>query len=124
LNKTEKSLEDTKLTREKLSDLVEKLSKKEITNKVFKDILTELMETDLTVQEIISSKGIETISDESSLREIVSRVIESNQESVQDYKSGKERAIKYLMGQIMKETKGSANPSLVNQLLVDELSKR
>ena len=124
LNKAEKSLEDTKLTKEKLSDLVEKLSKKEITNKVFKDILTELMETDLTVQEIISSKGIETISDESSLREIVNRVIEANQESVQDYKSGKDRAIKYLMGQIMKETKGSANPSLVNQLLVDELSKR
>lgn len=124
LNKTEKNLEDTKLTKERFSDLVEKLSKKEITNKVFKDILVELMETDLTVQKIIKSKGIETISDESSLREIVNHIIEKNSESVQDYKSGRDRAIKYLMGQIMKETKGSANPSLVNQLLIEELSKR
>lgn len=124
LNKTEKNLGDTKLTKERFSDLVEKLSKKEITNKVFKDILVELMETDLTVQKIIESKGIETISDESSLREIVNHIIEENSESVQDYKSGRDRAIKYLMGQIMKETKGSANPSLVNQLLIEELSKR
>ena len=124
LNKNEKNLENTRLSKEKFSDLVQKLAKKEITNKVFKDILVELMKTDLTVQEIIDSKGIETISDESSLREIVNYIIGENNESVQDYKSGKDRAIKYLMGQIMKETKGSANPSLVNQLLVEELSKR
>ena len=91
---------------------------------MFKEILTELMETEFSVQEIISSKGIETINDKSYLIEIVNKIIEGNKNSVDDYKSGKDRAIKYLMGQIMKETKGSANPSLVNQLLLEELSKR
>ncbi len=124
LNKTEKTLKETKLTQEKLKDLVKKLSSGEITNKVFKEILTELMETEFSVQEIISSKGIETINDKSYLIEIVNKIIEGNKNSVDDYKSGKDRAIKYLMGQIMKETKGSANPSLVNQLLLEELSKR
>ena len=124
LNKTEKTISSTKLTREKFRELVSKLSNGEITNKVFKEILTDLMEKDTSIKEIISSRGIETISDASYLTEIVEKVLEENEESVQDYKAGKDRAVKYLMGQIMKESKGKANPSLVNQLLIEELSKR
>lgn len=123
LNKCEKPLSETKLTKDKFTDLVSKLSTGEITNKVFKDILVDLMEKDSSVSEIISSRGIETISDTESLLQVVYKIIEDNPSSVQDYKDGKDRAIKYLMGQIMKETKGKANPALVNQLLVSELSK-
>ena len=57
------------------------------------------------------------------LRDIVLKVINDNPDSVNDYKAGKDRAIKYLMGQIMKETKGSANPKLVNEILEIELNK-
>ncbi len=123
LNKTEKTLKETKLGKEKFRELVNKLSNKEITNKVFKDILNDLMEKDMTVQEIISSNGIETISDQETLSKIINEVIKHNEESVKDYKAGHDRAIKYLMGQIMKETKGKANPSLVNELLLEQLSK-
>ena len=124
LNKTEKGLTSTKLTKDKFKELVSKLSSGEITNKVFKEILNDLMETDSSTLEIISSRGIQTISDTSYLTELVDKVLKENEASVLDYKAGKDRALKYLMGQIMKESKGSANPSLVNQLLVEELTKR
>ena len=124
LNKTEKDLSSTKLTKDKFRELVSQLSSGEITNKVFKAILNDLMETDSSMKEIISSRGIQTISDTSYLTELVDKVLKENEASVLDYKAGKDRALKYLMGQIMKESKGSANPSLVNQLLVEELSKR
>jgi len=124
LNKTEKTLASTRLTSEKFKELVSKLSSGSLTNKVFKEILNDLMETDTPIDEIIKSRGIETISDTSYLTEIVDKVLGENKESVEDYKAGKDRAVKYLMGQIMKESKGKANPALVNQLLIEELSKR
>ncbi len=123
LNRSGKQLTETNLNKEKFTDLVDKLSKKEITNKIFKDILDDLMENNKTVDIIIKEKGLTTISDEVSLQTIVEKVISENPNSIEDYKAGKDRAIKYLMGQIMKETKGSANPALVNELLVTALNK-
>ena len=70
----------------------------------------------------MKEKGISNITDTSILESVVKKVIEDNPESVSDYKSGKDRAIKYLMGQIMKETKGSANPKMVNEILMQELN--
>lgn len=123
LNKAGVEIEATKLTDTKFIDVVNKLSKGDINSKVFKDILDDLMENDSSVDEIISSKGIKIISDPNELKNIVNTVLENNSASVNDYKSGNERAIKFLMGQIMKETKGSANPELVNKLLLEELNK-
>ena len=81
------------------------------------------MESDLSVDEIISNKGIKIISDPNELKNIITNILSCNSSSVSDYKSGNTRAIKFLMGQIMKETKGSANPELVNKLLEEELNK-
>ena len=75
------------------------------------------------LEEIIKKVGISNITDTLALEEIVLNVISNNPDSVSDYKAGKDRAIKYLMGQIMKETKGSANPKLVNEILTRELNK-
>lgn len=124
LNRTEKNLDETMLTKEKFVELVNKLSTREITNKVFKDILVDLMESNKTTAEIISERGIETIDDEHSLSEIVCQVLAENEQSVRDYHDGHDRAIKYLMGQIMKATKGKANPSFVNQILLKKLTKQ
>lgn len=123
LNKTTKKLDETKLSKEKFTLLVDKLDKKEINNQIFKEILVTLMETDEDLAKIVENKKINALSDED-LAKIVENVISANSESVEDYKNGKDRAIKYLMGQIMKETKGSANPASVNSLLVSELAKR
>ena len=70
----------------------------------------------------MKEKNITNITDTSLLKDIVTKIIKENPESVNDYKAGKDRAIKYLMGQIMKETKGSANPKMVNEILIQELN--
>lgn len=123
LNKTSKKLEETKLSKEKFTLLVDKLDKKEISNQTFKEILTTLMETEEDLNKIVENKKKNAISFDD-LKRIVEKVIELNPESVEDFKQGKDRAIKYLMGQIMKETRGSADPVLVNQLLGETLSKK
>jgi len=123
LNKKECEIVNTKLTEEKFISVVTKLSTGEINSKVFKEILDDLMEKDLSVDEVVSSKGIKIISDPTELKNIIGSVLSNNSASVNDYKSGNTRAIKFLMGQIMKETKGSANPELVNKLLEEELNK-
>ena len=123
LNKTGKKLEETKLSKDKFTILVDKLDKKEINNQIFKEILVELMETNNDINKIIESKKSDSI-DEDKLISIIENIINLNPASVEDYKQGKDRAIKFLMGQVMKETKGKADPKLANTLLVDELSKR
>lgn len=123
LNKTGVEIENTKLNEEKFISVVNKLSKGDINSKVFKDILEDLIESDSSVEEIISSKGIKIISDPAELKNIINTIISNNESSVLDYKAGNIRAIKFLMGQIMKETKGAANPELVNKLLEEELNK-
>ncbi len=123
LNKNNISLANTKLTKENFTQVVEKLEKGELSSKNVKDILNDLMEKSIPLEEILVSNNIQNISDVSLLREIVLNIIKANEASVKDYKEGKDRALKYLMGQIMKETKGSANPSVVNQILIDELTK-
>lgn len=123
LNKEEKRIEDTTLTSEKFLDLVSKVNDGSLTSKNVKDILELVLTSSLSIEEIIKKAGISNITDTLALEEIVLNVISNNPDSVSDYKAGKDRAIKYLMGQIMKETKGSANPKLVNEILTRELNK-
>ena len=120
LNKTYKSIKDINI--DKIIDLVNTLDKKELSTKQVKDILEELLESNKTLQELINEKGLKQISDASQLNQILEKVLNENPESIKDYKEGKDRAIKYLMGQIMKETKGSANPQLVNQMLIEKIN--
>lgn len=123
LNKEEKRIEDTTLTSDKFLDLVSKVNDGSLTSKNVKDILELVLTSSLSIEEIIKKVGISNITDTWALEEIVLNVISNNPDSVSDYKAGKDRAIKYLMGQIMKETKGSANPKLVNEILTRELNK-
>ena len=88
-----------------------------------KDLIDTFLETDKSVEEIMKEKNIQNIKDDSLIKDIIARVIANNLESVNDYKSGHDRALKYLMGQVMKESKGQVNPSLANKLLQEELEK-
>ena len=123
LNKHNKVITDTHLSYEKLVNVVDNLEKGELSNKNVKDIIDSLMESDLTLEELKKEFKIENITDDSFIKEIITKVIENNPDSVNDYKSGHDRALKYLMGQVMKETKGSVNPKKANDLLVDALNK-
>ena len=86
-------------------------------------VLDKVLESNDSIENIIKECGISNITDSNMLAEVVSKVISNNPDSVSDYKAGKDRALKYLMRQIMKETKGSANPKLVNEILISELNK-
>lgn len=121
LNKTEKSITDTTLTKERMVELVNKISDNTLTSKNLKDILDKVLEEDKSISEIIKEAGIENITDDTALREIIKKIVSENSESVTDYKNGHDRAIKFLMGQVMKETKGSANPKLAMNILIEEL---
>ena len=88
-----------------------------------KDILVEMIETGKSPQEIVRQKGLSQISDSEEIEKIVDKVIEENTKSVSDFKNGKEKAIIFLVGQVMAKTKGKANPKMVNEVLRRKLSK-
>ena len=121
LNKKEIQIIDTKLTKKKFIDLVKKYEDNTITSKNLKEILEIIMESDKSINVIMKENGIENITDDNEIRKIIKEIIKNNQDSVNDYKNGHDRAIKFLMGQVMKETKGKVNPKLANDILIEEL---
>ena len=74
-------------------------------------------------QKIIEEKGWIQISDEGAIKEVVLKILESNPQSIADYKAGKDKAVGFLVGQAMKETKGKANPQMLNKMFLEELNK-
>ena len=121
LNTNEVSINNTKLTKDRFIDLVNIMSDGTISSKNLKDILESVMEESKPIKEL--TKSVQNITDESFINDIVDKIISSNPDSVKDYKSGHDRAIKYLMGQVMKETKGTVNPSTAMSILKDKLDK-
>ena len=123
LNKNIIKIEDTKLTKENFIKLVDKLDKKSISSKQGKEIVNIILESDKDVDLIIKENNMEQISDDNFVIEIVNKVVSANPDSIKDFKEGKDRAVKYLMGQIMKESKGKINPSLANETLINVLKR-
>ena len=123
LNKHFIKLEESKLTKDNFIKLVELLDKKTISSKQGKEVINILLDTGKDVLDIVKENKMEQISDNSLVLDIVTKVIDANPDSVKDFKDGKDRAVKYLMGQIMKESKGQVNPGLANQVLIEELKK-
>jgi len=122
LNKNNVSMEETKFTEEKFIKVVNMLDKGDISSKIFKEILNDLFETEDDINTLLDKHGISKLSD-NDLKDIIKNILDNNKDNVNDYKNGNDRVLKYFIGQIMKETKGSANPTLVNQILLEELSK-
>ena len=123
LNKNRKSIYDTLLTRDNFINLINKIKSGSLTSKNVKDILVKVLESSEDLDTIIKEEGIENITDTSIVYEIISKVLEENSDSVNDYLSGTERAFKYLMGQVMKESHGKVDPKLASQTLLEELNK-
>lgn len=74
-------------------------------------------------EEIIKENGWVQISDESAIKEVVMKILNENPQSIADYKAGKDRALGFLVGQAMKQTKGKANPQMLNKMFIEELKK-
>ena len=116
-------LQDIKVTPSSLRELVKLIDDGGISGKMAKDILVEMIETGKSPQEIVQQKGLSQISNSEEIEKIVDKVIEENTKSVSDFKNGKEKAIIFLVGQVMVKTKGKANPKMVNESLRRKLSK-
>ncbi|HDR4298185.1 TPA: Asp-tRNA(Asn)/Glu-tRNA(Gln) amidotransferase subunit GatB [Bacillus anthracis] len=124
LNKQQKELKDVALTPAGLSKMVQLIEKGTISSKIAKKVFNELIEKGGDPEEIVKAKGLVQISDEGTLRKVVTEILDNNEQSIEDFKNGKDRAIGFLVGQIMKATKGQANPPLVNKILFEEINKR
>lgn len=114
-------IEDTPVTAKDLASLLNLISKGVISGKIAKQVFKEMWETHKEPALIVKEKGLVQISDTSALESIVDDVILKNPQSVDDFKQGKKKAVGFLMGQIMKATKGKANPRVVNGILLKKL---
>ncbi|WP_423800482.1 Asp-tRNA(Asn)/Glu-tRNA(Gln) amidotransferase subunit GatB [Neobacillus sp. SAB-20_R2A] len=124
LNAEGKELHDVPLTPEGLAGMIKLINNGTISSKIAKTVFKELIENGGDAEQIVKDKGLVQISDEGTLLKIIGEILDNNPKSIEDFKGGKAKATGFLVGQIMKATKGQANPQLVNQLLVQELNKR
>lgn len=122
LNAKNLTIKTCKLLPEHLTKLVSLIEKGTITGKIGKEILVQMLETGKKPEEIVNESGLTQISGEKELRDIIQKALVANPKSVEDYKKGKENALMFLVGSVMRETKGRANPEIVKKLLKDELS--
>lgn len=117
------SINDSKLTPQNLTELVNLIEKGTISNNIGKQIIFTMLKEGTTASEIVEKQGLSQISDEGALKEIVQKIVDSNPEQVTAYKSGKVQLFGFFVGQIMKETKGRANPKTINELLKSVLEQ-
>ncbi len=123
LNETETDPIDIPFDAKQLAELVMLIDKGTISSSIGKKVLEELFENPRSPEDIIKEKGWIQISDEGAIKEVVLKVLEQNPQSVADFKAGKDRALGFLVGQAMKETKGKANPQMLNKMFVEEMKK-
>ena len=121
LNKDNIEIDESNLSSENFGKLIERISDTTISGKIAKSVLEEIWENGSDVDQIIETKGLVQIQDESLLEEIAKKVIDTNPDQVAAYKSGKDKLFGFFVGQVMKETQGKANPKSVNKILKELL---
>jgi aspartyl-tRNA(Asn)/glutamyl-tRNA(Gln) amidotransferase subunit B len=114
-------IEEVKITPENYAELIAFVAEGKINSSAAQTVLEEMYQTGGDPSQIIETKGLLQVSDESVLKEVVQKVLDANLQSVEDYKKGKQNALQFLVGQVMKETKGKANPGVVMELLKKKL---
>ena len=124
LNKVQQELEDTALTAEGLAGMIKLITDGTISSKIAKKVFAELIEHGGDAAQIVKEKGLVQVSDSGQLLAWVNEALDNNPKSIEDYKNGRDRAIGFLVGQIMKASKGQANPQMINKMLLEEIAKR
>lgn len=114
-------ISETKLTPENLAELISLIEKNTISNNIGKQIIVDMMKSGEKASKIVESRGLSQISDEGAIKEICQKVADANPEQVEKYKAGKVQLLGFFVGQVMKETKGRANPKAVNDLMKEIL---
>ena len=123
LNETEMEPIEIPFDSQQLGKLIILIDKGTISSSIAKKVLVEIFEHPRDPEDIIDEKGWVQISDENAIKEVVLKVLKANPQSVADYKAGKDKALGFLVGQAMKETRGKANPKMLNEMFKEELMK-
>ncbi|WP_152656692.1 Asp-tRNA(Asn)/Glu-tRNA(Gln) amidotransferase subunit GatB [Oceanobacillus sp. CFH 90083] len=124
MNKHYKEIEELAITPAALAKMIKLIEDGTISSKIAKKVFAELVENGGDPEKIVEEKGLVQISDPEQLKQVVNDILDQNEQSIIDFKDGKKKAKGFLVGQIMKATKGQANPPLVNEILAAELEKR
>ncbi len=124
LNKENKEIEDTLIKPKQIRELVELVDSGTISGKIAKSVFKEMYQTGKNPKKIVEEKGLVQITDRSALEKIIDEIIEKNPKAVEQYRSGKKNTIGFFVGQVMKATKGRANPKLVNEILSEKLGEK
>jgi len=117
LNEDKRSIRECPIKAESLADMIKLIEEGAISGKMAKEVVEDMYKTGKSPQDIIKEKGLVQITDEGELIKTITAIIEANQAQVAEYRGGKEKVFGFFVGQVMKATKGKANPQLVNELL-------
>ena len=109
------------MANKKLCNLIKKIENKTISGKAAKEVLDYLMENDSDVDSVIDKLGLKQVSDSGAIEAICDEIITANPDKVEQYKGGKDKLFGFFVGQVMKASKGSANPQSVNEVLKAKL---
>ena len=123
LNKANIKLVDNPCNPKHLADMVNMVDAGEISGKQAKIVFEDIMQGK-DPKKVVEEKGMKQMSDSSELLAMVSAVLDNNPQSIEDFKNGRDRAVGFLIGQVMKASKGQANPAMTNKLIQEELKKR
>ena len=123
LNDIGKSIEDSPIDAKELGKLLDLINKQIISNKIAKEVFEEMFISGESAENIIEKKGLKQISNTDEIEGIVDKIISSNEDQKKQYQSGNSKVLGWFVGQVMKETKGQANPSVVNKVIIDKLKK-
>ena len=118
-----KEMKETPVSAVSMAELLKLIAAGTISGKIAKQVFPEMWETGKEAEAIVKEKGLVQISDTGALEALADKIIAANPQSVADFKAGKKKAVGFLMGQVMKETKGQANPQVVNGILTKKLSE-
>jgi aspartyl-tRNA(Asn)/glutamyl-tRNA(Gln) amidotransferase subunit B len=122
LNRDGLDIVDSRTSAAELAGLVARIHDDTISGKIAKQVFEAMWNGEGTADEIIEAQGLKQITDTSAIEAVVDRVIAENPEQAAEYRAGKDKLIGYFVGQVMKETRGQANPGQVNRILKDKLS--
>jgi len=112
------NFEDLLITPENFADLMNLILEEKISSRVAKDVLRKMAETGAEPNAIVNEEGLEQVEDEGSIEETARKIMDENPKAVEDYRKGKESSVQFLVGMLIKETKGKANPRLARDILV------
>jgi aspartyl-tRNA(Asn)/glutamyl-tRNA(Gln) amidotransferase subunit B len=122
LNKDKIDIASLPISAKSVSQLIQRIDDGTISSTIAKNIFSQLIESEMSVDELIKEQGLEQISDTNEIKQVITTVLNENQEQKDQYLAGKEQVLGFLIGKVMQKTQGKANPKLVNDLMVKILS--